>query len=645
MIRFIEKIIKWFEDIFTLQDSSIPFKGFSPSRKLQYVLFRSYLIFKRHKGISIRAIMVWMIGLLALQLDEVGSYDIRLSLRGDQSKSSEIVLLDFSNADYNSLFPQKNTLLELKDDSILSIDSRYWNLNLWRALLERILALNPKVVGISFYFDDRMSHNLSSSDWELFTGGDIIWMGALSQGGMAQLPPFANKVNKNYGFTDFSREDDGMIRAVSPLNPLTPSFPLKLAKKFNASAHFPKSTHKSLINFRGSSQSFTRYQVRDLVEERIPREHLENKIVIIGMNSDVQSKIATPVGVLSRSEIIAHITDNLINNRWITRQPKIASYAELLVIMLISVFIMTSFPQMVAFVFLTIFSFIICLFSIWFFDTFNIWTPAFSPLIQLMSTWALFVGYLASRIEQKNWQLEQETRSLAQLEQLKNNFVSLISHDLKTPIAKIQAIVERLLLGEHTLELTQDLKSLRSSSHELHRYIQSILKILKVESRDFHLNKGVTDINELVKTVIHLIKPLAQEKQISLEDNLEPLFSIEVDSTLIQEVLSNILENAIKYTPAGGHVEIKTEEIDDFILIKVTDTGEGIRPEELENVFGKFVRGKNQDLKTKGSGLGLYLVKYFVELHGGRVLLSSQVGKGTTVELYLPTELENSMDA
>jgi signal transduction histidine kinase len=243
-------------------------------------------------------------------------------------------------------------------------------------------------------------------------------------------------------------------------------------------------------------------------------------------------------------------------------------------------------------------------------------------------------------MEQKNWQLEQEKKSIAQLEQLKNNFVSLISHDLKTPIAKIQAIVERLLLKEYSLELTQDLKSLRSSSHELHRYIQSILKILRVESRDFHLNKEVTDINDLVKTVILLIKPLAQEKQIQLSDKLEPLFSIEVDSTLIQEVLSNILENAIKYTPAGGQVSITTEEIDDFILIRVVDTGEGISPEDQENVFGKFVRGKNQDLKTKGSGLGLYLVKYFIELHGGRVLLSSQVGKGTTVELHLPTEQE-----
>jgi len=640
VIRFIEKFIKWFEEIFTLQDVSIPLKGFSLSRKLQLFLFKNYLIFKRHQGIYIRALIAWLIGLFVLHLDEVGSYDLRLSLRGDQSQSTDIILIDFSNNDFNYLLPQKNSLLEMKDDSNLTLDSRYWNLNLWRALLEKILASDPKAIGISFYFDERMSHNLSVKDWELFTNKNIIWMGALSQGGMAQLPPFANKINKNYGFADFSREEDGMIRAVTPLSPGIPSFPLKLAEKKNLFLQFNQSPNKALINFRGSSQSFTHIRVNDLLADKFSLKPFENKIVVIGMNSDFQSKIATPVGVLSRSEIIAHITDNLINERWIKRLPKMAAYVELFIVMLISVFFMTSFPQMVAFVFLTFLSLIICSFSIWFFDTFNIWTPAFSPLILIISTWALFVGYLASRMEQKNWHLEQEKKSIAQLEQLKNNFVSLISHDLKTPIAKIQAIVERLLLNEYTPELTQDLKSLRSSSHELHRYIQSILKILRVESRDFHLNKEVTDINDLVKIVIGFVKPLAKEKQIQLEDNLEPLFSIEVDSTLIQEVLSNILENAIKYTPSGGRISIKTEEIEDFILIKVTDTGEGINSAELENVFGKFVRGKNQDLKTKGSGLGLYLVKYFVELHGGRVLLTSQVGKGTTVELYLPTEQE-----
>lgn len=644
MIRFIEKLIKWFEEILTLQDAVAPTKGFSLSRKLQFILFRNYLIFKRHRGIFIRAIIAWLIGLFALHLDEVGSYDLRLSLRGDQNRSSDIILIDFSNNDFNYLLPQKNSLIDLTHDSLISADSQYWNLNLWRVLLEKILSAGPKVVGVSFYFDERMSHNLSAQDWELFTNKNIIWMGALSQGGTAELPPFADKAKKNYGFADFSREEDGMIRAVAPLSPGIPSFALKLAQKTNFFSQIIRSdNNKALINFRGSSHSFTHIKVHELLENKVLTQQFKNKTIIVGMNSDFQTKIATPVGVLTRSEIIAHLTDNLINDRWITRLPKMGAYVELFIIMLISVFFMTSFPQMVAFVFLTFFSLIICSFSVWFFDSFHIWTPAFSPLIQISSTWALFVGYLASRMEQKNWQLEQEKKSIAQVEQLKNNFVSLISHDLKTPIAKIQAIVERLLLTEYSTELTQDLKSLRSSSHELHRYIQSILKILRVEARDFHLNKEVTDINDLVKIVVTLIQPLAKEKQILIEDNLEPLFSIEVDSTLIQEVLSNILENAIKYTPSGGQISIKTEEIEDFVCIKISDTGEGINPAEIENVFGKFVRGKNQELKTKGSGLGLYLVKYFVELHGGRVLLSSQVGKGTTVELYLPTEPESAI--
>lgn len=639
MIRFIEKLIKWFEEIFTLQDVSLSIKGFTWSRKLQLYLYKIYLLFKKHQGVILRALLSGMIGLFVLHLDEAGSYDLRLSLRGDQNQNTDIVLVDFFSSDLDGLLSSKNSFIELKDDAILSADSKYWNLSLWRTLLEKILAANPKAVGVSFYFDERMSHNLSAKDWELFTNEKIIWMGALSQGGMTELPPFADKSKHNYGFVDFSKEEDGMLRAFTPISLHLPSFPHKLAEKTNSLIHLSVPGNKEFLNFRGGPHSFTHFRVNDLISDHELSKKLKNKTVIIGMNSEAQFKVATPVGALSRSEIIAHMTDNIMSSRWIKRIPKIMAITELLVVLLISVFLMTSFPQMVAFVFLSILSLMISCFSIWFFDTLYVWTPAFSLLIQTMTTWALFVGYLASRMEQKNWQLEQEKKSLAQLEQLKNNFVSLISHDLKTPIAKIQAIVERLLLEEHSVSLTQDLKSLRSSSHELHRYIQSILKILRVESRDFHLHKEVTDINELVQMSISQTRPLAKEKNILISESLEPLFSIEVDPTLMHEVLNNLLENAIKYTPNGGSVHVETEEIDSFIRIVVTDTGEGINPEDLESVFGKFVRGKNQDLKSKGSGLGLYLVKYFVELHGGRVLLSSQVGKGTQVELYLPTEV------
>jgi signal transduction histidine kinase len=655
VIRIIERFVKWFEDIFKLptsgrfeseegvsdecrSDDVSSSKNFSFPKKLQLTLRKGFLIPRRRRGLVLRGLICWAIGLLALHLDEVGSYDFRLSIRGAQNSSKDIVLIDLTQADLNTFLTPKDAIRALKEDVAISNDSRFWNLKLWRDILKRTLELKPTTVGINFFFDESIRPALTAKDWELFTDPRIVWMGAVSQGSLTQLPPFADQTKLNFGYGEIVRDEDGMVRSIPPYSPHYPSFALRLAERLRASARNDHPAGKAVINFRGPETSFQHILLPRLFSAELPAQSFTSKTIIIGASQDIYSGITSPVGHLSRSELVAHITDNLIHKRWVRRLPKAAAIGELFIVMLISVFLMTYFPQKVAFVFLTILSLALASFSIWFFDTFYIWTPAFSPLIQIMGTWMLFVGYLASRMEQKNWQLQQEKKSLAQLEQLKNNFVSLISHDLKTPIAKIQAIVDRLLLSEFSPELNQDLKSLRGSSQELHRYIQSILKILRVESKDFHLSIEVADINELVQSAVAQIRPLAQEKNITITESLEPLFSIEVDPTLIQEVLGNILENAVKYTPAAGKILVETHEVDQAIMVRIRDNGEGIRPEELDNVFGKFVRGKNQDLKTKGSGLGLYLVKYFIELHGGRVSLVSQIGKGTTIDLYLPTE-------
>jgi signal transduction histidine kinase len=579
-----------------------------------------------------------MIGLLALHLDEVSSYDFRLALRGDQDRSEKIMIIDISEADLNQFATHRNTFMNLKDDTTRSSESRFWHLPFWREVLTHVLSKDPSGIGINFFFDERVGRDLSPVDWNLFTDKKIMWMGSISQESVVQLPPFTDKQKQNFGFGEFLRDEDGMLRSIGLFNPHYPPIALRLAEFLRPDAKDLYPNGRGVINFRGSGRSFEHVSATDLLEGNVPAESMRGKVVIIGAASNSSTTFASPVGPLSRSEVLAHEVDNLVNNRWIQRLPRFLAFTELFLVMLISVFVMNFYPQKVAFVFLSFLALALASLSIWFFDIFYYWTPAFSPIIQITGTWTLFVGYLASRMEQKNWQLEQERKTLAQLEQLKNNFVSLISHDLKTPIAKIQAIVDRLLTSEHSPDLIQDLKSLRGSSHELNRYIQSILKILRVESRDFHLNIEVADINELLQKAVLQHQPLAREKNITLTQNLEPLFSVEVDGTLIQEVLGNILENAIKYTPQGGQVWIETRETDQAIQIRIRDNGEGIAPNEIEEVFGKFVRGRNQDLKSKGSGLGLYLVKYFIELHGGRVSLSSEVGKGTTVDLYLPTE-------
>jgi signal transduction histidine kinase len=195
-----------------------------------------------------------------------------------------------------------------------------------------------------------------------------------------------------------------------------------------------------------------------------------------------------------------------------------------------------------------------------------------------------------------------------------------------------------LLTNSAAQEFQGDLTQLRLSGDELNRYIQSILKLLRIESRDFKLNIGVADFNQIVEEVLSQLRPLAQERNQSFATDLEPLFSIEIDETLIREVVLNLIENAMKYSPVGASISVSSFEQDGRVIFKVIDQGSGIPPEELPMIWGKFVRGKEQNLKTKGSGLGLYLVKYFIELHGGAVQVESELGKGTTVTFSLPLD-------
>jgi signal transduction histidine kinase len=141
------------------------------------------------------------------------------------------------------------------------------------------------------------------------------------------------------------------------------------------------------------------------------------------------------------------------------------------------------------------------------------------------------------------------------------------------------------------------------------------------------------------------LQPLAAAKRLQFDLQLEPLFLVDLDVTLIREVIQNLVENAIKYSPEGRTITVHSFETpENEVGFEVKDQGEGIPAEELSSVWGKFVRGQSQSHKSKGTGLGLYLVKYFVELHAGRVTLQSVLGQGTTVGFFLPISLDSEVN-
>jgi signal transduction histidine kinase len=215
----------------------------------------------------------------------------------------------------------------------------------------------------------------------------------------------------------------------------------------------------------------------------------------------------------------------------------------------------------------------------------------------------------------------------------------MMSHDLKTPIARIQGMTELISKDRTVLSSAQQeaVDTIKASASDLLGFINSILNYARIESQGVVLHRQARDLNQLLEEVIRRHEFLAKLKGMKINRDLEPLFSVAVDPDLMRQVFSNLLENAIKYSPEQSAVTIKSREIEGSIQIEFADQGQGIQEDELAHVFMKFFRSKNAKASPiKGSGLGLYLTKYFVELHGGQVIVTSALGKGSTFTVQLP---------
>lgn len=590
---------------------------------------------RRKWGVIWRGALCWALGGLFLITDEGSGFDTRFQLRGEKPPHQEIVLVNMRPAEMST--GKRNQRFSPDTSELMDVtDSFYWDQKVWANLLRKILKQNPKKVGVTLFFNENLGlPHMSPAELAVFQDPRIVWGALANVADRPSLPLFSTYDRRNVGSLDLVRDQDGLIRLFSPVHNEIPHFIERLTGQVF--------TGPLQINYKGGISAFPQYSMTDLLEEILPENTLEGKYVIVGSESLSATQYLTPFGSQNRASVMGQLLDNALTKSWIKKAPYVLYLALFILLEILCIFLITQYPHSIAFVFLAWIATLIAALSAWVFDTFSIWIPVMSPVLLLLTTWVIFIGYQANKIEQRNYELKQEQKALQELEQLKNNFVSLISHDLKTPIAKISGVVDRMLSTSQEPETRADLKKLHDYSEELNRYIQSILKVLRVESRDFRLNLEVGDINETIVKVIDQVRPLSQQKNLALETELEPLFSIEADFTLIREVILNLVENAIKYTPPGGRILIKSAEIDNAVIVEVHDNGPGIAPEELSQIWGKFTRGKDQELKTKGSGLGLYLVKYFVELHGGDVGIESELGRGSKVRFRLPLEVSGPL--
>ncbi len=229
-----------------------------------------------------------------------------------------------------------------------------------------------------------------------------------------------------------------------------------------------------------------------------------------------------------------------------------------------------------------------------------------------------------------------------EVSQMKSDFVSNVSHELKTPLASIMAYVEMLVDGEAADEPTRQsfYEIISSETSRLNRLVENILNVSRIESGSIRIVTHKFSMSDLVSQVQAVAIPQAQMKDIMLTVRLAPAhYQIEADEDLIYQAALNLISNAIKYTPHCGKVDVEViaDEARRTVIFRVTDNGAGIPFKELPRIFEKFYRVQANNKLAEGTGLGLPLVKYIIEtLCNGKVTVTSDVGSGSCFSFELP---------
>ena len=227
------------------------------------------------------------------------------------------------------------------------------------------------------------------------------------------------------------------------------------------------------------------------------------------------------------------------------------------------------------------------------------------------------------------------------LDKTRSQFVSNASHELKTPLSTMKILIETLLYQDPVdPAMTKDfLNDVNKEIDRLNRIVSDLLTLVNIDSGGMKLNLAELSLNALLDEQVKRLLPLARENGIEINLEMKDEITIVGDSLKLQQVIYNVIDNAIKYTPRGGEVETSLLRSGRRALIRISDTGIGIPAEDLPHIFDRFYRvDKARSRATGGTGLGLSIVKQIVQQHGGNITATSIEGKGTSFEIDLPVQ-------
>ena len=275
-------------------------------------------------------------------------------------------------------------------------------------------------------------------------------------------------------------------------------------------------------------------------------------------------------------------------------------------------------------------------------------SPVFDENDEIMGS--VHIAKDNSRRKQAEEALTKANERLTEYNRLKDEFVSTASHELRTPLSVIMGAI-RLVLDEIPGKIVEEQREVlcmaRDNVQRLSKIVNSLLSISKIESGKLELQKTVVNICKLTADTVSDYASLAEEKGICLDcEAPEHNIDASVDSDRINEVITNLISNSLRFTPEGGWVKVICTKQGDGVLISVQDSGIGIAKEDIPKLFDKFTQfGRKAGPGEKGTGLGLAIAKKLVEMHGGRIDVKSEINKGTTFTVTLPLTTEATAEA
>lgn len=232
-----------------------------------------------------------------------------------------------------------------------------------------------------------------------------------------------------------------------------------------------------------------------------------------------------------------------------------------------------------------------------------------------------------------------DVTAIERLEKVRQEFLSNISHELRTPLTSIIAFVETLEDGaiDDSENNRRFLNVIRRNAERMHVLIADILELSLIESGNVSIDKGHVRVAHLVDEIFDSLSAKAEERDILLSHDIDAEARVHADLGRLEQMLTNLIDNAIKFNRSAGSVEVTLKQTPDRSVISVADTGEGIMAEHLGRIFERFYRlDRGRSREVGGTGLGLAIVKHLARLHGGEVSVESELARGTTFHIELP---------